>query len=133
MIETGEGGAEFVNTTANTYLVTKQFGKDPHSREGIFTLKMSIIATTSSRAWARVSESGHPFTDSCKAPEVRGDAVVESPLLHGHSGRSVQVVSSFHSSSVTALFAPWFVPASSARYAPKAEVFLNSAYNPGIK
>ena len=71
VIETGEGRAEFVNTTANTYLVTKQFGKSPHAREEIFPLKMSIITMTSSRALARVSESGHPFTDSCKAPEVR--------------------------------------------------------------
>lgn len=71
VIETGEGRAEFVNTTANTYLVTKQFGKDPHSREEMFPLKMSIITMTSSRPLAHVTESGHPFTDSCKAPEVR--------------------------------------------------------------
>lgn len=71
VIETGEGRADFVNKTANTYLVTKQFGKGPHSRDEIFPLKMSIITMTSSRALARVFESGHPFTDGCKAPEVR--------------------------------------------------------------
>ena len=51
-------------------------------------------------------------------PQRSGEVHMQSPpLLQGHGGRSVQVVSSFQSSRATAVLAPWFVPAFSARCA----------------
>lgn len=125
MIEIGEGRTEFINITTNTCLVTKHFGKDPHSREGIFPLKMSILAMVSCRPLGHVSESGHLFTDGCKAPVG---------TVEGHSRPDVST-RSFHGNRCVCPSAPIkaFVPAFSARLVPIAEVSLNSVYDPGIE
>ena len=88
--KTGKGRTELVNITANTYLVTKQFGKDPHSREGIFPLKTGIIAMISCRALESVSECGCLFTAVCMALQV-GQMDTQGPSPPGHRGRSLQM------------------------------------------
>lgn len=85
VINTEKGGTEFVNITANTHLVTKQSGKEPHAGEGIFPLKTRIIVMISRRPLGRGSEGSQLFTDVCKALKVRAGHLSSVGTVEGHS------------------------------------------------
>lgn len=88
MIETGKGRTECVTINADTNLVTKQFGKDPHSGEGVFSFNSRTVMIVSCRTLGHVSKSGCLFTDLHKALKVRLGVNAGFPVLGVHSERS---------------------------------------------
>lgn len=97
VIETGKGRTECVSVNADTNLVTKQFGKYPHSGEGIFSLNSRTVMIVSCRALGHVSKSGCLFTDLHKALKVRLGVNAGSPVLSVHCERPPQT-GGFHQS-----------------------------------
>lgn len=77
VVKAGKGRSELVTITANTHLVTKQFGKGPQAR-GNFPLENESNSDAFLQGF--VSEHGHLFTEvGGPADQVRWTCRVPGP------------------------------------------------------